>query len=187
MFRNILVCVDGTTHSDRALTEAIDLASAGNARLTILTAIPRPSTWACSPLTLPTIQSLAPALERDADAALRRAAARVPDSVPVTLILTKAPIREALDRQLRTGEHDLLVMGSRGRGAVGASLLGSVSHFALHHSPVPVLIAHEDGHELAGSTIPGEPAGDARASRPKAFSRLPGRGAVGLTAGGDEP
>jgi nucleotide-binding universal stress UspA family protein len=63
----------------------------------------------------------------------------------VTKILTREPIREALNHRLATGEYDLLVIGSRGRGALSASLLGSVSHYALNHSPIPVLIVHEDG------------------------------------------
>jgi nucleotide-binding universal stress UspA family protein len=142
MFHNILVCVDGSQHAERALDEAIDLAVASHGRLTILTAIPRPPYWACSPVTIAGIEPLAHDLERGARAALRRATERVPESVPVTTILSEQPIREALLHRVKTGEHDLVVMGSRGRGALSSSVLGSVSHFALNHSAVPVLIIH---------------------------------------------
>jgi nucleotide-binding universal stress UspA family protein len=142
MFHNILVCVDGSSHADRALDEAIDLAVAGNGRLTILTAIPRPPYWAASPVTAAGIESLGLELEREAKAALLNATDRVPASVPVTKILSREPIREALMHRIETGQHDLVVMGSRGRGAISASVLGSVSHFALNHSTVPVLIIH---------------------------------------------
>jgi nucleotide-binding universal stress UspA family protein len=68
----------------------------------------------------------------------------VPPSVPVTTIVTHEPIRVALMQQIETGKYDLLVMGSRGRGALSASLLGSVSHYALNHLKIPVLIVHAD-------------------------------------------
>ncbi len=58
--------------------------------------------------------------------------------------MTDQPIRTALLRQIEAGHHDLVAMGSRGRGAVRSALLGSVSHYILNHSPVPVLIVHAE-------------------------------------------
>lgn len=142
MFHNILVSVDGSVHAERALEEAVDLAAAGHGRLTILTAIPRPPYWATSPVTIPAVEPLAADLNREAKLTLQRAVDRVPESIPVTTVLSEKPIREAITDRLRSGEHDLLVMGSRGRGALTASVLGSVSHYALNHSVVPVLIVH---------------------------------------------
>jgi nucleotide-binding universal stress UspA family protein len=142
MFRNILVSVDGSPHADRALNEAIDLASLSGARLTILTGIRRPSSWAYSPATVATCASLEADFEREAKQVLTDAVGRVPETVPVTTVLTHEPIREALLHRVDAGHHDLLVMGSRGRGALSASLLGSVSHYALNHCPIPVLIMH---------------------------------------------
>src|SRR5579862_3638737 len=142
MFRSILVSVDSSVHSQHALDQAIDLAQAGNARLTILTAIARPPAWLTTPATAQAIEPLALDLERDATQTLQAAVDRVPKSIPVTTILSRKPIREALLERLETGDYDLLVMGSRGRGALASSVLGSVSHFALNHNSVPVLIVH---------------------------------------------
>ena len=107
MFRNILVCVDGSAHAERALSEAIDLATAERSRLTILTSIPRPPYWACSPVTAAGIEPLANDLAKEAKATLKAAVDRVPASIPVTKILTREPIREALMERIRSGEHDL--------------------------------------------------------------------------------
>jgi nucleotide-binding universal stress UspA family protein len=153
MFHNILVSVDGSVHAERALTEAIDLATAGHGRLTILTAVPRPPYWAASAATVAAVEPLARELGDEARQNLRRAVERVPLSIPVTSILSEKPIREAIMDRLRTGHHDLLVMGSRGRGALTASVLGSVSHYALNHSRVPVLIIHADADEARSAEV----------------------------------
>ncbi len=154
MFRNILVAVDGSPHAEKALDEAIDIAVAGNGRLTILSAIPHPPAWANSPGGAMAAIPLAEELERESTSILREAIGRIPDSIPVTKILTHDPIRSALTEHLESGRHDLLVMGSRGRGALRASLLGSVSHYALNHSRIPVLIIHTEQDRLEADPEP---------------------------------
>jgi nucleotide-binding universal stress UspA family protein len=143
MFHNILVPVDGSPDADRALAQAIDLAESENARLTLMTA------RAELPATLYLMAgeetgALIEHAHAAAEAIIRRARDRIPDDLSVTTVLTDQPIRIALIRQIKRGHHDLVVMGSRGRGAVRAALLGSVSHYVLHHSPVPVLIVHDE-------------------------------------------
>lgn len=148
MFRNILVAVDGSPDAAEALRDAIDLAESEHTRLTLLTAVPQ----------VPATALLVPGAVTDdaiadtralAEAILRRALDQVPDDLPVSTVLTDQPIRPALIRQIKHGHHDLVVMGSRGRGAVRSALLGSVSHYVLHHSPVPVLIVHAEQSDAA--------------------------------------
>src|SRR3954447_19192849 len=144
MFHNILVAVDGSAHADRALSEAIDIARGSRARLTLITAVAEPRTSMTMALAAGDAAALGPAMLREADRVLRAAADRVPDDVSVTTILTEDPIRSAVLKRVREGHHDLVVMGSRGRGTVRSAVLGSVSHHVLHHSPIPVLIVHAD-------------------------------------------
>jgi nucleotide-binding universal stress UspA family protein len=154
MFRNILVCVDGSRQAEGALNQAIDLAESENSRLTLLTAVSRPPYWAGAPISAPGIEPLGPQLQREAESTLRAAVDRVPASIPVTTILSEEPIRDALIARIRSGEYDLVVMGTRGRGALSAAVLGSVSHYALNHCNVPVLIVRTEGDPEPESQTP---------------------------------
>jgi nucleotide-binding universal stress UspA family protein len=145
MFRNILVCVDGSLQADGALSEAIDLAECQHSRLTLLTAVPHPPHWANTPMTVAGVEPLRSELQHEAEATLRTAVERVPAEIPVTTILSEDPIRDALICQIHRGHYDLVVLGTRGRGALSAAVLGSVSHYALNHCNVPVLIVRAEG------------------------------------------
>ena len=143
MFHNILVAVDGSADADAALAHAIDLAESEHTRLTLITAVAElpPTAYLMAG---PEAGQLSESVHRQAQEVIQQARERVPADLPVTTMLSEQPIRVALIRQLQEGHHDLVVMGSRGRGAVRAALLGSASHYVLHHSPVPVLIVHSE-------------------------------------------
>ena len=144
MFHDIVVAVDGSRHAEQALSHAIDLAQSEHARLTVMTAVSEPPVTVYLAAGELTGKLLADA-RGQAEAILRRARDRIPADLPVTTILTEQPIGMALLREIKEHHHDLVVLGSRGRGAVRSTLLGSVSHYILHHSPVPVLIVHDEG------------------------------------------
>ena len=140
MYRNILVAVDGSTHSARAVEEAVDLAGSMDGRVTLISVGTHPVVW---PSPYQTTMSDAE-LEEVARAIVDQAAAKVSDDVPVaTLVRIGRPANEIVTRA-REGGHDLIVMGARGRGAMTSLLLGSVSHAVLNQSPEAVLIVHGD-------------------------------------------
>jgi nucleotide-binding universal stress UspA family protein len=152
MFQSILVAIDGSPDADQALTHALDLAESERAHLTLFSAVVMPPAAAY----IGAGGGVAAALARDAatetEKVLREAVERVPDCVSVSTVLSGEPVRPALIHQITAGHHDLVVMGSRGRGALRSVLLGSVSHYVLNHSPVPVLIVHaEPGRGLDAS------------------------------------
>lgn len=140
----LLVAIDGSPEAERALSQAIDLAESEHTRLTLIIGVQTPPSVASVGMNgalLAQFQADARSLAEDV---LRRARDRVPADLPVSTIITEQPIRVALMEEVKRGRHDLIVMGSRGRGALRAGLLGSVSHYVLHHSSIPVLIIHPE-------------------------------------------
>jgi nucleotide-binding universal stress UspA family protein len=150
MFRNILVAIDGSAHSEEALVQAVDLARREHSRLTIMTGevrLPTGAYLAVAGVALPLVADT----QAEAQQALRRALEKVPPDLPVTTILTDQPICRALLAQIRTAGHDLLVLGARTRGTLRLTLRGAIAR-RLHRPPVPMLIVGEDGScHLSGS------------------------------------
>jgi nucleotide-binding universal stress UspA family protein len=152
MFHSILVAIDGSPDAEKALTEAIDLADSEHARLTLFSALTTPPSVAYAGVSGEVAATLARDAKTETETVLREAVERVPQGVSVSSVLSSEPVRPGLIDQIATGQHDLVVMGSRGRGALRSVLLGSVSHYVLHHSPIPVLIVHaEPDRGLASS------------------------------------
>ena len=139
-YRHVLVAFDGSPDAELALEHAIALAQAFRARLAIVSVVPPAPAFAWQ--APGGVRGAHDASQQELDASLRAAADRVPDDLSLTTrLLDGDPAREIL-KAAREGEHDLIVMGSRGRGRVTAALLGSVSNHVMHAARVPVMIVH---------------------------------------------
>ena len=146
MFRSILVAIDGSPQSSAALRDAQDLAVATGARLTLITAYDLGGLVVGPPFTIAPV--IDPEHTADAASRLRERAeefvqgvrSQVRPDVPCQAIAVEGSPAEEIIAQIESGGHDLVMMGSRGRGAMGSLFLGSVSSNVLQKSPVPVLI-----------------------------------------------
>jgi nucleotide-binding universal stress UspA family protein len=141
MFRSILVAFDGSGHAKRALAEAVDIARTQGARLTLLTVAAPLQAWA-GPYVVPISEA---ELEQAAEKIAAEGEALVPVGIPVSARTAAGHAGIELLKRADAADHDLIVMGSRGRGAVRSAVLGSISHYVLNHAHVPVLVVHGTG------------------------------------------
>ena len=113
MFKRILVAWDGSEHAKRALVEAVDLARTQDARLTLLMVAAPLHVW--PGYVLPITQA---DLDSAAEKTLAEGEALVPEGIAVSgRTAAGDPGTELVGRAAAAGE-DLIVMGSRGRGAI---------------------------------------------------------------------
>jgi nucleotide-binding universal stress UspA family protein len=148
-YRHVLVAFDGSPEARVALEHAVALAQTYRARLSMVAVVPPPPLLAWQ--APGGMRGVHDAEQTELADALRAAADAVPDDLSVTTqLLDGDPAREIL-QVAREHEHDVIVMGSRGRGRVSAALLGSVSNRVMHEADVPVIVIHcpHDGPDLA--------------------------------------
>jgi nucleotide-binding universal stress UspA family protein len=138
MFRNVLVAVDGSADAALALAAAILAVQRSHARLTLLTV-------AADTSRTPGAAALDPLLQEQVDDSahrhMREALEKVPQDVPVTHVFRHGKPGPEIVAACEEGDHDVIFVGARGVGRVGA-LMGSVSQYVLHHARTTVFVAH---------------------------------------------
>ncbi len=136
MFKNIVVPVDGSEGSDRAVAEAIAMAESCEAKLNFLYVanINQLAINACLS------DAILEAVTKAGNVILDRAMEMVPSGIEKQAYSeTGSPAVVILDFSL-ANDADLIVMGSRGLGIVKGVLLGSVSQYIVEQAKCPVLV-----------------------------------------------
>jgi nucleotide-binding universal stress UspA family protein len=147
MFKRILLATDGSSHAQEALVYAQELALRDEAQVIVVHAFDPVPTYlgeSWGDQVIARHVSLGEGVTKKAAQRLEKAGVDVITEIlegpPADAILTVADVREC----------DLIVMGSRGHGALASLLLGSVSHRVLAHACAPVLVVR------AGETETGQ-------------------------------
>jgi nucleotide-binding universal stress UspA family protein len=139
----IIVGIDGSDHSHRALEWAVHEAAVRQAPLTVLTVNQAVVGYGGGPVEYPgdterTLQARE-AAQKYTDSILDAAESR-PPSVTVQAV-TGLPAEEILRA---ADEADMVVLGSRGTGGFRRLRVGSVTHQVTHHTHCPVVIIPPD-------------------------------------------
>jgi nucleotide-binding universal stress UspA family protein len=136
----IIVGVDGSGHSHRALIRAINEAALHHAPLTVLTVHQAVKGYSGGPVVYPEdrteTERAREAAQAETDKALAEVGALRPESVTVRAV-HGFPAEVLIDA---SRDADMIVLGTRGVGGFGRLLLGSVTSQVAHHAACPVLI-----------------------------------------------
>jgi nucleotide-binding universal stress UspA family protein len=154
IFQKILVPLDGSDHSRRALESAIQIAKSFNSKLMLLTV----HHVTITPVTSLELTIQAPVIVPDASAAemteraieaahnydkkiLAEAEAKVrSEKIEVESELIDGNAVEEIVRKSEEGKFDLIIMGARGLSTIKKLFIGSVSDGVIKKAPCPVLI-----------------------------------------------
>lgn len=124
--RNVLLCVDGSAHAQRAAQTLRDLPWIGSCRITILGVV---------------------GLDPDVERGSARAAELLADCDPTVVLtdpskdLASYEVRAVILRTIDRERPDLVAVGTRGIGGLPRMVLGSTASAVVHHAECSVLVA----------------------------------------------
>lgn len=137
----ILIAVDGSEHANRAI-EAVGKMARSSLDLEAVLVSVSPEPIFYGDYTVSTIQKIEEDQKKQQNLLLANATQlataqglKLDEPARAYGVVANEIVRIAIDRRV-----DQIAMGTRGMGAVGSLLLGSVAQRVLHQSPVPVLL-----------------------------------------------
>ncbi len=132
MYKKLLVPVDGSVHSTRALQEAIKIAQMTEGTITLLNVQPHhlklsPAQQAASE---PTHSIVLNEAKRQVEA----------EGVVAETLLLQGNVVDQIVKTAKEANFDVIVIGARGLTRFEEAILGSVSHGVTEKAPCPVIV-----------------------------------------------
>lgn len=147
MYKHILIPVDGSELSDKALREGAAFAAETGAKLTVVTVTRPLHSMLGEPITVATMTDEARGyvhefLTADAEAILK-GARTIAENASIACDTVRAEHEHIYQAIVDTAAEqgcDLIMMASHGRSGLSAVVLGSETVKVLTHSKIPVLV-----------------------------------------------
>jgi nucleotide-binding universal stress UspA family protein len=139
MFKNILLAIDGSEYSNNALSYAANMAETYQATLWLVHVFAHPSDL----LGYDDFEKLY-AKRKCAGQSILDAAMQIlgESDLEIREELVEGPEVESILNFAKNNKADIIIMGTRGMGAIKGLLLGSVSRKVIHYANCPVMVVH---------------------------------------------
>ncbi|MEN3004538.1 universal stress protein [Dehalobacterium formicoaceticum] len=139
MFEKIMVAIDGSAHSMKAVDASIELAKKGNGQVDIIYVTPVLAHYMRDSAQM--IVALGKKLTEEANSIMEEATNKFKDSgVEYITTIKTGDAADVIIREAEEKGTQVIVMGSRGLGAISRFVIGSVSTKVLTHAPCSVFI-----------------------------------------------
>ena len=141
----IIVGIDGSAHSARALEWAIKEGALQHAAVTVITVNSVPaSPWSGNPVILAQDPAVLEKMQQAAEEMAVKVASQLGEPQPASVTVRASngfPSKELIDA---SRDADLLVVGSRGAGGFARLMIGSTSDQVVHHAHCPVVVVRSE-------------------------------------------
>jgi nucleotide-binding universal stress UspA family protein len=139
MFKNIIVAVDGSEYSIKALQYAKSICERFEAMLWLVHIFPHTSDL----LGYEDYEKFFSKRKANGQNILDDARQKLgPTTLKVREVLEEGPEAESILKIAKNYQADLIVMGTRGLGTLKGILIGSVSRKVIHLASGPVMVVH---------------------------------------------
>lgn len=138
--KKILIPIDGSATSLRAVDEGVKLQKMFNSDVTLMYVVADPRKEGLVEGTETMLREEKVRVEKG-HAALAEAKARFSENVDVQTLLLKGVVTHTIEHTVLDGDYDLLIMGTQGMdSALKRLILGSVTKYMLEHVSIPILV-----------------------------------------------